>query len=171
VFEADALALPITDRSLNLITVAFGFRNLATYEAGLREMRRVLRPGGVAAILEFSQPTDPNSGLFSNIYCHRILPIVGGFLTGSKTHIGIFRSRCGSFHRLRNWPKECKRPGPIILVLKGLREESRRRIWSMLKSRMRAIRLKLCAVWYLIFVEWLAEFMLLLHDDGSVSNE
>ena len=43
-------------RSLDLITVAFGFRNLANYEAGLREMRRVLRPGGVAAILEFSQP-------------------------------------------------------------------------------------------------------------------
>src|SRR6516164_7221286 len=55
-FEADALSLPLRDGSLDLITVAFGFRNLANYEAGLREMRRLLRPGGVAAILEFSQP-------------------------------------------------------------------------------------------------------------------
>jgi demethylmenaquinone methyltransferase/2-methoxy-6-polyprenyl-1,4-benzoquinol methylase len=83
-FEADALALPIADRSLDLITVAFGFRNLANYEAGLREMRRVLRPGGMAAILEFSQPPNPLFRVFSNIYCHRILPIIGGFLTGSK---------------------------------------------------------------------------------------
>ena len=55
-FEADALRLPLADQSLDLLTVAFGFRNLANYEAGLAEMRRVLRPGGTAAILEFSQP-------------------------------------------------------------------------------------------------------------------
>src|ERR1041384_8189422 len=55
-FEADALQLPVRDASLDLITVAFGFRNLVDYDAGLREMRRVLRPGGMAAILEFSQP-------------------------------------------------------------------------------------------------------------------
>ena len=48
VFESDALNLPVRDASLDLITVAFGFRNLASYEAGLAEMRRVLRPGGVA---------------------------------------------------------------------------------------------------------------------------
>ena len=58
-FESDALRLPVRDASMDLVTVAFGFRNLANYEAGLAEMRRVLRPGGVAAILEFSQP--PNA--------------------------------------------------------------------------------------------------------------
>ena len=50
-FEADALRLPLRDASLDLITVAFGFRNLANYGAGLAEMRRVLRPSGMAAIL------------------------------------------------------------------------------------------------------------------------
>jgi demethylmenaquinone methyltransferase/2-methoxy-6-polyprenyl-1,4-benzoquinol methylase len=82
-FEADALRLPLRDGSLDLVTVAFGFRNLANYEAGLREMRRVLRPGGVAAILEFSQP---RNGLFAalyNFYSRRVLPVIGGMLTGA----------------------------------------------------------------------------------------
>src|SRR3954447_11348180 len=76
-FESDALRLPIRDASLDLITVAFGFRNLANYDAGLREMRRVLRPGGAAAILEFSQP---RPGLFATVYGYysrHILPVIG----------------------------------------------------------------------------------------------
>src|SRR5947209_947402 len=58
-FEADALTLPVSDESFDLVTVAFGFRNLANYEAGLKELRRVLRPGGLLAILEFSTPPNP----------------------------------------------------------------------------------------------------------------
>src|SRR5437899_6864805 len=50
-FESDALALPLADHSLDLITIAFGFRNLANYEHGFRELLRVLKPGGVVAIL------------------------------------------------------------------------------------------------------------------------
>src|SRR5215472_3058448 len=50
-FEADALALPIADNSFDVITIAFGFRNLANYEDGLKELRRVLKPGGMLAIL------------------------------------------------------------------------------------------------------------------------
>jgi demethylmenaquinone methyltransferase/2-methoxy-6-polyprenyl-1,4-benzoquinol methylase len=83
-FEADALRLPLADASLDLITVAFGFRNLANYEAGLREMRRVLRRGGVAAILEFSQPPNPLFGAVYRFYSRRILPVVGGALSGSR---------------------------------------------------------------------------------------
>jgi demethylmenaquinone methyltransferase/2-methoxy-6-polyprenyl-1,4-benzoquinol methylase len=82
-FESDALRLPFRDASLDLITVAFGFRNLSNYEAGLREMRRVLRPGGTAAILEFSQP---RNGLFAAVYhfySRRILPLIGGMITGA----------------------------------------------------------------------------------------
>jgi demethylmenaquinone methyltransferase / 2-methoxy-6-polyprenyl-1,4-benzoquinol methylase len=83
-FEADALRLPLADASLDLITVAFGFRNLANYEAGLREMRRVLRGGGVAAILEFSQPPNPVFGALYNFYSRRVLPAIGGVLSGSR---------------------------------------------------------------------------------------
>jgi len=84
VFESDALRLPIRDRSLDLVTVAFGFRNLANYDAGLREMRRVLRPGGTAAILEFSKPPNPIFGALYGFYSRRILPLIGGALSGSR---------------------------------------------------------------------------------------
>jgi SAM-dependent methyltransferase len=79
--EADALQLPLRARSLDLITVAFGFRNLANYDAGLREMRRVLRNGGVAAILEFSQPPNAVFGALYRFYSQNILPVVGGALS------------------------------------------------------------------------------------------
>ncbi|HYK16451.1 MAG TPA: bifunctional demethylmenaquinone methyltransferase/2-methoxy-6-polyprenyl-1,4-benzoquinol methylase UbiE [Bryobacteraceae bacterium] len=83
-FEADALKLPVADASLDLATIAFGFRNLADYEQGLRELRRILKPGGVLAILEFSTP--PNALLASvyGFYSRAILPTVGGWISGSR---------------------------------------------------------------------------------------
>ena len=83
-FESDALALPLRDASLDLLTVAFGFRNLANYESGLEEIRRVLRPGGMAAILEFSQPPNALFGALYNMYSRRILPYIGGLVSGSR---------------------------------------------------------------------------------------
>ena len=83
-FEADALRLPISDGSLDLLTVAFGFRNLANYETGLTEMRRVLRAGGTAAILEFSQPPNAWFRAIYNVYAGRVLPLIGGALSGSR---------------------------------------------------------------------------------------
>jgi len=83
-FESDALRLPVRDASLDLVTVAFGFRNLTNYNAGLVEMRRALRPGGMAAILEFSQPTNPAFAAFYGFYSRRILPIIGGAISGAR---------------------------------------------------------------------------------------
>src|SRR5579862_2661634 len=83
-FEADALRLPLPDGSLDLLTVAFGFRNLANYRAGLQEMRRVLRPGGSAAILEFSQPPNPAFAALYHFYSRRILPLLGGLISGDR---------------------------------------------------------------------------------------
>src|SRR5450432_4454738 len=76
--------MPLADRSLDLLTVAFGFRNLANYDAGLREIYRVLRPGGMAAILEFSQPPNAAFAAIYNFYSGRLLPRIGGVLTGSR---------------------------------------------------------------------------------------
>jgi demethylmenaquinone methyltransferase/2-methoxy-6-polyprenyl-1,4-benzoquinol methylase len=84
IFESDAMQLPVRDASLDLLTVAFGFRNLANYETGLREMRRVLRPGGMAAILEFSTPPNAAFAALYNFYSRRILPWIGGALSGSR---------------------------------------------------------------------------------------
>ncbi len=82
--EADALHLPVPDASLDLVTIAFGFRNLANYRAGLEEMARVLRPGGVAAILEFSQPGGRLVPALYGFYSRNVMPLVGGALSGSR---------------------------------------------------------------------------------------
>jgi len=81
--EADALALPLPDASVDLITIAFGFRNLANYRAGLVEMRRVLRPGGALAILEFTQPPNKTFAAIYNWYSRKVLPIIGGAISGA----------------------------------------------------------------------------------------
>lgn len=81
VAEADALQLPFADRTFDLVTCAFGFRNLANYRAGLDEIWRVLRPGGEAGILEFSAPGGAIAPLYS-FYFHRILPAIGEWVTG-----------------------------------------------------------------------------------------
>jgi len=83
-FEADALRLPVGDAALDLITVAFGFRNLTNYDAGLVEMRRVLRPGGLVAILEFSQPPNRAFAALYGFYSKRILPVIGGIVSGAR---------------------------------------------------------------------------------------
>ncbi len=83
-FESDALRLPLRDASLDLLTVAFGFRNLANYENGLAEVRRVLRPGGMAAILEFSRPPNRAFAALYNFYSRKILPVIGGAISGSR---------------------------------------------------------------------------------------
>jgi demethylmenaquinone methyltransferase/2-methoxy-6-polyprenyl-1,4-benzoquinol methylase len=81
---ADALHLPFPDASFDLVTTAFGFRNLVNYEGGLREIARILRPGGKVGILEFSEPRGgPMAGLF-RFYFRRILPRIGGAVSGNS---------------------------------------------------------------------------------------
>lgn len=82
--EADALRLPFADCSFDLLTSAFGFRNLANYEDGLREMLRVLKPGGTVAILEFSEPPEGFLGNAYRWYFRRVLPRIGGLLSGDR---------------------------------------------------------------------------------------
>ena len=82
--ESDALSLPFADASLDLVTIAFGYRNLANYRAGLVEMRRVLRPGGALAILEFSQPPNAAFAALYNWYSRNVLPLIGGAISGVK---------------------------------------------------------------------------------------
>jgi demethylmenaquinone methyltransferase/2-methoxy-6-polyprenyl-1,4-benzoquinol methylase len=84
-FEADALRLPFADATFDLVTSAFGFRNLANYEAGLREIQRVLKPGGTIAILEFTEPPEGLMGDFYRWYFCNVLPRIGGLISGDRS--------------------------------------------------------------------------------------
>jgi demethylmenaquinone methyltransferase/2-methoxy-6-polyprenyl-1,4-benzoquinol methylase len=80
--EADALKLPFADNSFDAVACAFGFRNLANYDAGLREIHRVLRGGGEVGILDFSEPGGVLGKLYA-LYFRRVLPRIGAALSGS----------------------------------------------------------------------------------------
>lgn len=93
--EADALQLPFANASIDLMTTAFGFRNLANYRAGLEEFHRILRSGGQFAILDFSEP----GGLLGKLYAfyfRRILPAIGSRISGIS---GAYAYLPASVHR------------------------------------------------------------------------
>jgi demethylmenaquinone methyltransferase / 2-methoxy-6-polyprenyl-1,4-benzoquinol methylase len=93
--EADALQLPLPSASVDLITTAFGFRNLSNYRAGLAEFHRVLRPGGEFGILDFSEP----GGLIGKLYAfyfRRVLPAIGSRISGTS---GPYAYLPSSVHR------------------------------------------------------------------------
>jgi len=80
---ADALELPYESDSFDVVTVAFGLRNMADYAAGLREMGRVLRPGGRLVVLDFSLPENALRGPY-RWYLHAVLPKLAGWLTRER---------------------------------------------------------------------------------------
>lgn len=82
--EADALQLPLADSSVDLVVSAFGFRNLANYDAGLREIFRVLKPGGEVGILDFSEPGGLLGKLYG-FYFRRVLPRIGALISGVRS--------------------------------------------------------------------------------------
>jgi demethylmenaquinone methyltransferase/2-methoxy-6-polyprenyl-1,4-benzoquinol methylase len=81
--EADALKLPFTDGEFDLITAAFGFRNLVNYDAGLREILRVLKSGGECGILDFGEPSGVIGKMY-RIYFRRVLPVIGTTISGVR---------------------------------------------------------------------------------------
>ena len=99
VFEADALRMPFADGSFDLVTTAFGFRNLANYEDGLREIFRVLRPGGTVAILEFTEPPPGMMGDLYRWYFRNVLPRIGAFLSGDAKAYSYLPASVSRFFR------------------------------------------------------------------------
>ena len=94
--EADALHLPLRESSMDLIVTAFGFRNLANYEAGLREFHRVLKPGGRLGVLDFSEP----GGLIGKVYAvyfRRVLPAIGRLVCGKAGAYNYLPASVGNF--------------------------------------------------------------------------
>lgn len=96
--EADALHLPLRAASLDLIVTAFGFRNLANYEAGLKEFYRALKPAGQLGILEFGEP----GGLVGKaygVYFRRVLPAIGRTICGKDGAYNYLPTSVGNFPR------------------------------------------------------------------------
>jgi demethylmenaquinone methyltransferase/2-methoxy-6-polyprenyl-1,4-benzoquinol methylase len=93
--EADALRLPLPDRSVDLVVSAFGFRNLANYDAGLREIFRILKPQGELGILDFSEPGGVWGKLYG-FYFRRVLPKIGTLISGVR---GPYEYLPASVHR------------------------------------------------------------------------
>ncbi|HEY6145488.1 MAG TPA: class I SAM-dependent methyltransferase, partial [Solirubrobacterales bacterium] len=83
---ADALQLPYDDERFDAVTVGFGVRNLADLDRGLREMARVLKPGGRAVILEITQPTRPPLSLFYSLWFDRIVPLLGAVSSNPEAY-------------------------------------------------------------------------------------
>jgi demethylmenaquinone methyltransferase/2-methoxy-6-polyprenyl-1,4-benzoquinol methylase len=83
--NGDALSLPLPDACCDVVSIAFGIRNVVDPQAAVKEFFRILRPGGRAIILEFSMPTNPLFGAFYSFYFKRILPRTATWISGDKT--------------------------------------------------------------------------------------
>jgi demethylmenaquinone methyltransferase/2-methoxy-6-polyprenyl-1,4-benzoquinol methylase len=122
--EADALRLPFQGESFDLVTTAFGFRNLANYEEGLREIHRVLRPGGTVAILEFTEPAPGIIGGAYRLYCQKVLPVIGGLISGDAAAYAYLPKSVARFFR----------PDELASLMKSVGYQSIRYHLMMLQS-------------------------------------
>ena len=95
--EADCLRLPFRDATFDRVTVAFGVRNLQDLGAGLGEIRRILRPGGVAGILEFARPTPAPFRIIYHTYLRVLVPTLGAIISGKGSAYGYLSSSIREF--------------------------------------------------------------------------
>jgi demethylmenaquinone methyltransferase/2-methoxy-6-polyprenyl-1,4-benzoquinol methylase len=124
--EADALNLPFADEQFDLVTAAFGFRNLADYDAGLREMVRILRPDGECGILDFGEPRGIIGKLYG-FYFKQVLPRVGTFISGVRGPYAYLPASVERFPRPEEMLERMRRAGfkqaswtPYTFAIAGL---------------------------------------------------
>jgi demethylmenaquinone methyltransferase/2-methoxy-6-polyprenyl-1,4-benzoquinol methylase len=118
--EADALSLPFTDASFNAVTIAFGLRNLANWEDGLRELLRVLKPDGKLVVLEFSSPIIPGFRQIFQFYFKGILPKIGGIFSGSRGAYEYLSESVSRFPDQKNLAKMMRETGFSDVEYKNL---------------------------------------------------
>ncbi|HXZ33996.1 MAG TPA: bifunctional demethylmenaquinone methyltransferase/2-methoxy-6-polyprenyl-1,4-benzoquinol methylase UbiE [Terriglobales bacterium] len=108
--EADALSLPFKDGRFDLITAAFGFRNLADYDAGLREIVRLLKADGECGILDFGEP-EGLTGKVYRIYFRRLLPVLGTLISGVRGPYAYLPTSVEHFPRPQEMLDRMRRAG------------------------------------------------------------
>jgi demethylmenaquinone methyltransferase/2-methoxy-6-polyprenyl-1,4-benzoquinol methylase len=108
--EADALQLPFVGERFDLVTSAFGFRNLANYDAGLREIYRVLRADGEVGILDFGEPKGVLGHLY-RFYFKRVLPKIGTAISGVKGPYAYLPTSVEKFPEPKEMLDRMKRAG------------------------------------------------------------
>ena len=117
--QGDALALPLPDASFDAVTISFGLRNLADRPRGLREMRRVLRPGGRLFVLEFSQPS-PWFRSFYFFYLRKILPAIAGGVTGDRAAYVYLNDTIAQFPGRAALAEEIRAAGFSSVTARGM---------------------------------------------------
>ena len=95
--EGDALSLPFRDSTFDVVTIEFGLRNLSDVSSGIKELRRILKPQGRVAVLEFSRPSNSVLRLLFGIYFRNLLPLLGGIISGSRSAYTYLPSSVAQF--------------------------------------------------------------------------
>ena len=117
--QGDCLELPLPDNSFDIVTISFGLRNLEDRARGLREMRRVLRPGGRLLVLEFTQPDRWVRGLYY-WYLKHIIPLLSGKITGNTDAYKYLGSSIEQFPEKSELAMELQSAGFHSIRMKGL---------------------------------------------------
>ena len=117
--QGDCLNLPLEDNAFDVITIAFGLRNLEDRHRGLTEMKRVLRPGGRLLVLEFTQPDRWIRSLYY-WYLKRIIPKLSGKITGHEDAYQYLSSSIEQFPEKAALTRELKQAGFTNIRAKGL---------------------------------------------------
>lgn len=103
----DAQQIPFPDNSFDIVTISYGLRNLADWETGLREIRRVARPGGRLLVLDFGKPDNALwRGLYFT-YLKRCVPLMGKLFSATRTRTAISWNPCSITPRNREWTPSC----------------------------------------------------------------
>ena len=128
--EGNAMALPFPDASFDAVTVGFGLRNMPSYPGALLEMARVLRPGGTFVCLETTPLTVPVLRRLFNLYFSRVVPLVGGVLSGDRDAYAYLPASAAALHDMERLPGVLHAE-PMRAVPARLRSAHRSRIVSI----------------------------------------